>query len=52
MSSTGYEDGWELKVLGFFVGGEVNTYVEAEQQNIVDVVLNVKENTITTKSAI
>lgn len=30
-SSTGYEDGWELKILGFNVGGEVNTYVEAEQ---------------------
>lgn len=41
-----------INIQSFFVGGEVNTYVEAEQQNIVDVVLNVKENTITTKSAI
>mgnify|MGYP003571327372 CR=1 FL=1 len=31
-SSTGYEDGWELKILGFHVAGEINTYVEAEQQ--------------------
>ena len=30
-SSTGYEDGWELKILGFHVAGEINTYVEAEQ---------------------
>jgi len=31
-SSTGYEDGWELRILGLQVGGKVNTYVEAEQQ--------------------
>lgn len=31
-SSTGYEDGWELKILGFHVAGEINTNVEAEQQ--------------------
>ena len=29
-SSTGYEDGWELKILGINVGGEINTYVSAE----------------------
>ncbi len=29
-SSTGYEDGWDLKILGFYVGGEMNTYVQAE----------------------
>lgn len=29
-SSTGYEDGWELKILGFHVAGKINTYVEAE----------------------
>lgn len=28
-SSTGYEDGWELKILGFHVAGEINTYIEA-----------------------
>ena len=27
-SSTGYEDGWELRILGFHVAGEINTYVE------------------------
>lgn len=31
-SSTGYEDGWELRILGIQVGGKINTYVEAEQQ--------------------
>lgn len=30
-SSTGYEDGWDLKILGFHIGGEINTYVEAGQ---------------------
>ena len=29
-SSTGYEDGWELKILGIEVGGEVNAYVSTE----------------------
>ena len=29
-SSTGYEDGWELKILGFHVAGEINTYVSTE----------------------
>ena len=29
-SSTGYEDGWNLKILGFHVGGEINTHVQAE----------------------
>ena len=28
-SSTGYEDGWELKILGVHVAGKINTYVEA-----------------------
>ena len=31
-SATGYEDGWNLKILGIQVGGEINTYVKAEQQ--------------------
>jgi hypothetical protein len=29
-SATGYEDGWELKILGIHVGGEINTYVSTE----------------------
>ncbi len=29
-SSTGYEDGWEFKILGIQVGGEINTYVSTE----------------------
>ena len=29
-SSTGYEDGWELKILEINVGGEINTYVSTE----------------------
>ena len=31
-SSTGYEDGWELKILGKQVGGEINTYILAEHK--------------------
>ena len=31
-SSTGYEDGWELSILGIRVDGKINTYVEVEQQ--------------------
>lgn len=31
-SYTGYEDGWELKILGKQVGGEINTYVLAEHK--------------------
>ncbi len=29
-SSTGYEDGWDLEVLGIHIGGEINTHVQAE----------------------
>ena len=28
-SSTGYEDGWELKILGIRVGGKTNITIEA-----------------------
>jgi len=28
-SSTGYEDGWEFKILGIHILGKINTYVEA-----------------------
>ncbi len=31
-SSTGYEDGWELKIIGFHVAGEINTNVLAEHK--------------------
>lgn len=31
-SSTGYEDGWELRILGKQVGGKINTYVLAEHK--------------------
>ena len=31
-SYTGYEDGWELKIIGFHVAGEINTYVLAEHK--------------------
>ena len=37
-SSTGYEDGWELRILGIQVGGEINTYVLAEHK------INIKSN--------
>ena len=31
-SSTGYEDGWELKILGIHVGGTIDTYDAAEHK--------------------
>ena len=31
-SSTGYEDGWNLRILGIQVGGEIDTYVLAEHK--------------------
>lgn len=31
-SLTGYEDGWELKILGIRVGGKINTNAETRQQ--------------------
>ena len=31
-SSTGYEDGWELRILGIHVGGTINTYVSTEHK--------------------
>ena len=30
-SITGYEDGWELKILGIRVGSKINTYITSEQ---------------------
>ena len=32
ISSTGYEDGWELKILGIHVGGKINTHVMSEHE--------------------
>lgn len=29
-SSTGYEDGWELKILGIHIGGKVDTHINTE----------------------
>ena len=37
-SQTGYEDGWELEILGYHVAGEINTYVSTEH------IINIKNN--------
>lgn len=37
-SSTGFEDGWELKILGIHVGGETDVYVTAEHK------INIRSN--------
>ena len=29
-SATGYEDGWALTILGFHIGGEINTHILTE----------------------
>lgn len=31
-SSTGFEDGWDLEILGIHVGGKIDTYVTAEHK--------------------
>lgn len=54
-SSTGYEEGWELKILGNKVGGEVNTYVESEdnsenKEKQEDIVLSIKNESLSAKS--
>lgn len=36
-SSTGYEDGWELKILGVHVAGETNVTVEALSKSEYDI---------------
>ena len=57
ISFTGYEDGWELKILGLRVGGNIKideilkTNENAEQKNIGSVLLEVKEDTRTSKGA-
>lgn len=58
ISFTGYEDGWELKILGLRVGGNIKTdeilktNENSEQKNIGSVLLEVKEETRTSKGAI
>ena len=39
-SSTGYEDGWELKILGIYVGGKVDTHIETKNSFTAKVLEN------------
>ena len=50
-SVTGYEDGWNLKILGIQVGGETSVDALAEQKNVDGIFMKVKEDTITSKGA-
>ncbi|MBR4231251.1 MAG: hypothetical protein IKR74_03740 [Bacilli bacterium] len=49
-SLTGYENGWELEILGKRVGGVINTYVEAIEKDS-NLTLAIKSNTLTNKGA-
>ena len=55
ISFTGYEDGWELKILGIRVGGNINAderlkhNESTEQKNVGSILLEVKEDTRTSK---
>ena len=57
ISFTGYEDGWELRILEIRVAGNINTdemlkpNENGEQKNIGSVLLEVKEETRTSKGA-
>lgn len=51
ISLTGYQDGLELKILGIRIGGNVNIDVKNVQKNTDSVVLEVKEDTRTSKGA-
>ena len=57
ISFTGYEDGWELKILGIRVGGNINVderfkrSENTEQKNVGSISLQVKEDTRTSKGA-
>ncbi len=57
ISFTGYEDGWELKILGFRVGGNINiderlnNNENAEPSVYGSILLEVKEDTRTSKGA-
>ena len=50
-SQTGYEEGWELKIFGIQVGGNMNPYKEKEPLQSDFIKLKVKENTLTSKGA-
>lgn len=50
-SSIGYVDGWELKILGFYVGGKINANNENKQNSSDSVSFSLKENTLTSKGA-
>lgn len=57
ISSTGYEDGWELKILGIRVCGNINAderlkhNESSEPKNVGSVLLEVKEDSRTSKGA-
>ena len=57
ISLTGYEDGWEFKILGLRVGGNIKadkilkTNENLEQKNIGSVLLEVRENARSSKGA-
>ena len=57
ISFTGYEDGWELKILGIRVGGNINAderlknNENSEPKNVGSVLIEVKEETRTSKGA-
>ena len=46
-----YQDFWELKILGIRVGGNIKTDEKTEQKNIGSVLLEVKEDTRTSRGA-
>lgn len=57
ISFTGYDDGWELKILGIRVGGNVNVderlkhNENSEQTTVGSILMEVKEDTRTPKGA-
>ena len=57
ISFTGYEEGWELKILGIRVAGTINAEElmkpnnSEEQKNVGSILLEVKEDTRTSKGA-
>ena len=57
ISFTGYEDGWELRIFGIRVFGNINTDKKLkpnknkEQKNIGSILLEIKEDTRTSKGA-
>ncbi len=57
ISFTGYEEGWELKILGFRVAGTINDDEimkpnnSEEQKNVGSILMEVKEDSRTSKGA-